>query len=67
MQTKPRKINLLVVLTVLTFIFTKPAYAYVDPGTGVLLLQILAAIGVGIIFYFRKFISIIKNLFSRSK
>lgn len=32
-----------------------PAYAYVDPGSGSLLLQILIAFAVGFMFYLRKF------------
>lgn len=32
-----------------------PAYAYVDPGSGSLLLQLLIAFAVGLMFYLRKF------------
>lgn len=32
-----------------------PAYAYVDPGSGSLLLQLLIAFAVGFMFYLRKF------------
>lgn len=32
-----------------------PAHAYVDPGSGSLLLQILIAFAVGFMFYLRKF------------
>jgi len=42
------------------------AQAYVDPGSGMFILQILAAMGIGVLFYFRKFIGHIKNLFPGS-
>jgi len=29
-----------------------PAYAYIDPGSGAFILQILAALGAGLLFYF---------------
>ncbi len=35
----------------------REASAYTDPGTGALLWQIIAAGFVGVLFYFRKFIS----------
>ncbi|MED5418335.1 MAG: hypothetical protein VYA27_06500 [Verrucomicrobiota bacterium] len=39
-----------------------PAYAYVDPGSGAFLLQILAAAGVGALFYLRRVRSYLKGL-----
>lgn len=47
----------------LTFCFERPAYAYVDPGSSLLLFQSLSAIVTGTIFYFRRKI---KALFTRS-
>ena len=47
--------------------FTGPAYAYVDPGSGVFLLQILAAAGVGALFYLRRFRDYVKNLFGAKR
>lgn len=35
----------------------KPAYAYVDPGSGALIWQIAVSALVGAAFYFRKFIT----------
>ena len=35
---------------VLLFVYVEPAYAYIDPGTVSILLQILAAIGASILF-----------------
>jgi hypothetical protein len=43
--------------------FTGPAHAYVDPGSGIFLLQILAAAGVGALFYLRRVREYIKHLF----
>ena len=42
-----------------------PAHAYVDPGAGAFLLQILAALGVGGLFYLRRLRTALKKLFSR--
>ena len=47
--------------------FTGPAYAYVDPGSGVFLLQILAAAGVGALFYLRRVRDYIKHLFGAKR
>ncbi len=60
------RIVFLVFVTALVFIATtRPSYAYIDPGTGTFLLQILAAIGLGIAFYFRRALNAVKNLFRR--
>lgn len=40
-------------------------YAYVDPGSGLLLLQLLGAFVLGIIFKLKYFISIVKNFFKK--
>ena len=47
----------------LTFCFERPAYAYVDPGSSLLIFQSLSAVVTGTIFYFRRRI---KALFTRS-
>ncbi|MEO8735089.1 MAG: hypothetical protein ABI380_00970 [Edaphobacter sp.] len=47
----------------LTFCFERPAYAYVDPGSSLLVFQSLSAIVTGTIFYFRRRL---KALFTRS-
>jgi hypothetical protein len=46
----------------LQFTFERRAYAYVDPGSGLLIMQGLGAICSGVIFYFRRRI---RCLFSR--
>ena len=43
------------------------ALFYTDPGTGTLILQLLAAAFLGAVFYFRYFTKRVKNYFSRNK
>jgi hypothetical protein len=47
----------------LGFCFERPAYAYVDPGSSLLIFQSLSAIVTGTLFYFRRKL---KALFTRS-
>ena len=58
-------------LVVLLFFPSKNAYAYLDPGTGSLILQaifgLLAVIGVYITLIWRKFKDLIKKIFKRKK
>tara|TARA_B100001564_G_scaffold319326_1_gene296485 strand:+ start:435 stop:638 length:204 start_codon:yes stop_codon:yes gene_type:complete len=58
----------------LIFIFFLPsvnAYAYLDPGTGSMIIQallgILAAIGAYITLYWRKFKNLINKIFQKKK
>lgn len=44
--------------------FERRAYAYVDPGSGLLLLQSLGAMFTAVLFFFRKHL---KSLLTRSK
>jgi len=44
----------LVTSLVLVFAFCSNAYAYIDPGSGSMLLQMLIAMVAGTFFYFRK-------------
>ena len=39
-----------------------PAHAFVDPGTGSLMLQALLAVGVGALFYVRRVRDFLKRL-----
>ena len=58
-------------LTVLAFIYVVilagPAYAYIDPGTGSIILQGLAAGFVSILVFWRGLHQKIKGLFAFSK
>ncbi len=47
--------------------FADPALAYVDPGAGSLMLQLLAAAGVGLLFYIRKIRIFFATLFGRTE
>jgi uncharacterized membrane protein len=47
----------------LTFCFERRAYAYVDPGSSLLIFQSLSAVVTGTVFYFRRRL---KALFTRS-
>lgn len=44
---------------------TADAHAYVDPGTGAMILQVIGAIVAGALFYFRQLRDWISSLFSR--
>lgn len=47
----------------LTFCFEKQAYAYVDPGSSLLVFQSVSALFTGAVFYFRRHL---KALFTKS-
>mgnify|MGYP000246916578 CR=1 len=47
------------------FSATFPALAYIDPGSGSFLLQIIGAAIVGILFYFRTFREWLQSFFSK--
>ena len=49
-----------IIITKLGSIYSIIVFAYIDPGSGSILLQFLIATIVGAAFYFRKFIS--KNI-----
>ena len=58
----------------LIFIFFAPsanAYAYLDPGTGSMIIQallgVLAAVGAYITLYWRKFKNLISKIFQKKK
>ena len=56
------KIRISAAIIALISIFTlvpEDAHAYTDPGTGFMLWQLLVSAFVGLLFYFRKFISLI--------
>lgn len=47
------------------FLFCNNAYAYLDPGTGGIILQALIAIFAGAVFYFRQILNKIKSINSK--
>tara|TARA_B100000315_G_scaffold169078_1_gene157610 strand:+ start:608 stop:832 length:225 start_codon:yes stop_codon:yes gene_type:complete len=54
-----------IVGTVIYFSTTLPASAYIDPGSGSFLLQIIGAAIVGVLFYIRSFRQWLQSLFSK--
>ena len=62
--------ELLVILirsTALFFVLSSPAYAYIDPGSGLLLLQGLFALIGGVLVSFKKPWQMLARIFKRSK
>ncbi|MEE2932969.1 MAG: hypothetical protein VX941_06055 [Pseudomonadota bacterium] len=49
----------------LLMLLSSHAQAYVDPGSGSLFLQMLAAVGVGAMFYLSRIKEFIRNIFTR--
>ena len=66
-----KKLWSLMLLTVFSLIFVNRAYAYIDPGTGSMLIQALigavAAISVSIGIFWRYIRSFLDRLFGRNK
>lgn len=54
-------------LFVLCFLSIKPAFAYIDPGTGSMFVQALIAVLLLVPFYFYKVINFIKKKIFKSK
>jgi hypothetical protein len=63
-QRNPRTIDHLLTVLFLFFLFEEPVYAYVDPGVGSLLWQIVVAGFVGALFYVRRLLG---SLLARKK
>ena len=61
----------LIIIIVAFFAQSVNAYAYLDPGTGSLIIQailgLLAAIGAYITLFWRKFKNLIRKIFKKSK
>lgn len=47
-------------------LFTRPAYAYLDPGTGSLIWQVLLAAGFSVAYLVRRYWNRIVRIFKRS-
>ena len=56
-----RQIHAGLVLVMLGIAVEQPAAAYTDPGSGALILQMIAASVVGGLFYFRKIIAFFRG------
>jgi hypothetical protein len=56
------------ILTVLLLILTTlPAYAYIEPGSGSMLLQAIMAAGLGIAMFFKQIKLFLVGLFTKKK
>jgi len=64
-KTKVKTITRVLGMVVTLLVCTEPAYAYLDPGTGSILLQGLIAAIAGAMITGRLYWSRIKNFFSR--
>lgn len=53
-----------VLIVALSFTFERRAYAYVDPGSGLLIFQSISAVVSGTLFYFRRRI---RGFFARTQ
>lgn len=60
-------INNLIIFSLLTVIISRPAYAYLDPGTGSLITQALAGFLLAAVFSFKLWARKIKQLFKKKK
>ena len=59
--------NFVVLLPSLLFLSApSTAYAYTDPGSGLLLWQLLGSVFIGLSFYFRRIIAFIKGLLHKN-
>ena len=63
-KNRTARLDTLLTLVLLFLLFEQPVYAYVDPGAGSLLWQILVAGLVGVVFYVRRLLGL---LFVRKK
>jgi hypothetical protein len=54
--------KLLLLLLVVMLIAESRAYAYTDPGSGTMLLQLLAAFLVGLLFYLRRITAWVRGI-----
>jgi hypothetical protein len=68
-RQKNNPIELVFIVFLFLIISTKPVYAYLDPGTGSFILQILAASALGALFaiktFWRSIISFFRGIFSK--
>ena len=62
---KKQTFKLFSVVVGVSLLVTNPSYAYIDVGTGSLVLQVLAAIGVGAMFYVRSIGRAIKKMIKK--
>ncbi len=64
-MTLGRILTICTLAALLQMVFTPPAHAYLDPGTGSYIFQLLLAAVVGLAFVIKVFWGRIKSFFSR--
>lgn len=64
-MTLGRILTICTLAALLQMVFTPPAHAYLDPGTGSYIFQLLLAAVVGLAFVVKVFWGRIKSFFSR--
>ena len=57
--------KILNLLLILIFFLPNTSYAYLDPGSGSLILQALLAASAAVLAFFKKIKNYVKNLFSK--
>jgi hypothetical protein len=57
----------IILLLVIFFLLTNKSYAYLDPGTGSIILQVLAVVLASTIAFFKFFYQKFKNLVKKIK
>ena len=60
------RISICFATLVAMLICTSDAYAYIDPGTGSMIIQLIIATVVGAIVYFRRYLLKITSFFKKS-
>ena len=63
MSKKEKKINFVLLICLFLIIFPRNSFAYLDPGTGSIILQAIAAIFAGIVTWMSFFKNKIKEYF----
>lgn len=63
--------KLILYVILINIVYSNIAYAYLDPGTGSMILQVIvggiAAFFASVLFYFRKFKIFFRNFFNKEK
>ncbi len=57
----------LIALLLMVMVVPRPAAAYIDPGSGALLWQALAAVGIGLLFYIRRIVGVFGRVFKNGR
>ena len=61
------KKNFIYFVIFISFACFNNAYAYLDPGSGSIILQIIAAIGASLVFFYKTVKEFIRNFIDKTK